>query len=533
MFWADRLGHDIEQKFQEKIKSGRPLIIRDEKTASGRVHVGSLRGVAIHGLLSEILSERNINNTYLFEINDHDPMDDIPATLDRKTYEPYLGKPLNTVPSPDGVAVNFAEYYAAEFIGVIKELGFSPEFYRVSDLYRSGKFNEAIRLALEHAEEIGKINREVSGSERSADRLPINVVCEQCGKVSTTVATSFDGERVSYTCKDVAFTNGCGYQGTVSPFNGRAKLPWKVEWAAKFKILDVDIEGAGKDHSTRGGSRQVAEAISRRVFNHEPPFNIPYEFFNIGGKKMSSSKGRGSSSREVADVFPPELVRLLLLQREPQRVIDFNPEGDTVPLLYDAYDSYAEKYFADRATQNQLSDFSRTFFLMHRPSDRPLLSAHFLPRFSYITYLVQMPHISITAHVEKEKGSTLTIEDVQEIELRETYARRWLDTYAPPEYQFFLQQTLPQAAKNFSTEQKTALKKVLEKIMSFGADSISGLELHTALHDIKNEMGIHPKDFFSAIYISFLDRASGPKAGWFLSVLDRDFVVQRLKEASV
>ena len=62
---------------------------------------------------------------------------------------------------------------------------------------------------------------------------------------------------------------------------------------------------------------------------------------------MSSSKGRGSSSREVADLFPPELVRLLLLQREPQRVIEFNPEGDTVPLLYDTYDSYAGKYFSD------------------------------------------------------------------------------------------------------------------------------------------------------------------------------------------
>ena len=287
MFWADRLGNEIEQKFKEKIASGKPLIIRDEKTASGRVHVGSLRGVALHGLISEILSERNINNTYLFEINDNDPMDDIPATLDRKIYEPYLGKPLNTVPSPDGKAANFAEYYAKEFIGVIRELGFSPEFYRVSDVYCEGKFNEVIRLALEHAGEIRKIYKEISGSERAEGWLPVNVICEKCGKVSTTVATSYDGEQVEYVCRDVTFTNGCGYQGKISPFNGRAKLPWKVEWAAKFKVIGIDIEGAGKDHSTRGGARQVAEAISRQVFHHEPPFNIPYEFFNIAGKKMS------------------------------------------------------------------------------------------------------------------------------------------------------------------------------------------------------------------------------------------------------
>ncbi len=532
MFWADRLGNEIEQKFKEKIASGKPLIIRDEKTASGRVHVGSLRGVALHGLISEILSERNINNTYLFEINDNDPMDDIPATLDRKIYEPYLGKPLNTVPSPDGKAANFAEYYAEEFIGVIRELGFSPEFYRVSDVYREGKFNEVIRLALEHAGEIRKIYKEISGSERAEGWLPVNVICEKCGKVSTTVATSYDGEQVEYVCRDVTFTNGCGYQGKISPFNGRAKLPWKVEWAAKFKVIGIDIEGAGKDHSTRGGARQVAEAISRQVFHHEPPFNIPYEFFNIAGKKMSSSKGRGSSSREVADLFPPELVRLLLLQREPQRVIEFNPEGDTVPLLYDTYDSYAGKYFSDIATGEQLSDFARTFFLMHKPVDRPRLSPHFLPRFSQIAYLVQMPHVSITDQVAQEKGSALVAEDVQEIESREKYARRWLDTYAPEEYQFVLQQTLPAAARDFSAEQKHALKKVLEKITALGDGPVDGLALHTALHDIKNEMGINPKDFFSALYISFLDRPSGPKAGWFLSVLKRDFVIRRLEAAS-
>ena len=40
MFWADKLADKIIQESQDKIAAGKTLVIRDEKTASGRVHVG-------------------------------------------------------------------------------------------------------------------------------------------------------------------------------------------------------------------------------------------------------------------------------------------------------------------------------------------------------------------------------------------------------------------------------------------------------------------------------------------------------------
>lgn len=44
MFWADKIAKEIKKE-----RGDGPLIIRDEKTMSGRVHIGSMRGVAIHG----------------------------------------------------------------------------------------------------------------------------------------------------------------------------------------------------------------------------------------------------------------------------------------------------------------------------------------------------------------------------------------------------------------------------------------------------------------------------------------------------
>lgn len=526
MFWADKIVEEIKQKYAEKIKSGAPLVIRDEKTASGRVHVGSLRGVAIHGIISEILNEQGIKNKYYFEINDFDPMDGLPVYLDEKTFLPHMGKPLCNVPSPDGKAENYAEYFAEEFMEVIRKTGFAPEYYRSSELYRTGKYNEAIKSALVQAEKIREIYQKISGSVKAEEWMPLQVICEQCGKIGTTKVVSFDGEKVEYVCEEnmVKWAKGCGYRGKISPFDGNAKLPWKVEWAAKFKIMGVDIEGAGKDHSGKGGSREIAAEISRQVFNYAPPYNIPYEFFVVGGKKMSASKGAGASSKEISDLLPPELLRYLLIGKDPKRVIDFIPDGDTMPILYDNYDKMSEYYFSDAE-----GDYKRVFLLSHTPEQRKNIIQRFLPRFSQMAFLVQMPHMNIEEMVEKIKGEKLTDNDQKEMEYRSQYALGWIRKYAPEDYKYELQEEeIPEAAKNFSPQQKAALKLVLEYVQA--QKELDGQELHTKFHDIKEQSGINPKDLFSALYLSFLGKDHGPKAGWFLSVLDKKFLERRLEE---
>jgi lysyl-tRNA synthetase class 1 len=382
-----------------------------------------------------------------------------------------------------------------------------------------------IRIALDKAGLIREIYKKKSGSVKEDSWLPLSVICEKCGKLSTTRATNWNGETVNYECGNfVEFANGCGHKGVTSPFDGKAKFPWKVEWAAKFTVLDVSIEGGGKDHSTRGGSRDVADAISREVFLREPPMNIPYEFFNVGGKKMSSSKGRGSSSREIADLLPPHILRFLLIQKEPQRVIEFDPEGDTVPLLFDAYDTYARNYF----TGNK-DDFARVFELVNVGKFKNGLEQRLLPRFSNIAYLVQMPHVDLYKEVEKLEGKPLGKKDIEETDLRVEYAKRWLSVYAPENFKFEIQKTLPEAAKDFTSEQKDALSLVVD---FFKANrTADGQAVHTALHEIKTKLAIEPKVFFEAIYISVLARKNGPKAGWFLSVLDKDFLIERFTEA--
>ncbi len=325
MFWADRIAKEIQTKYAD-VK--RPLVIRDEKTMSGRVHVGSMRGVAIHGLISEVLSEYGVENIYKYELNDFDPFDSVPGYLDQEKFKEYLGLPLYKVPSPEPGFPNYAEFYGAEFVEVHKKAGFTPEYYRATELYQSGKMDPYIKTALERAADIRRIDKEVSGSQKPDAWLPISVVCEKCGKIMTTTASDFDGETIAYACdRNPDGAVSCGHTGRVSPFGGNAKLFWKVDWAAKWVVVGVDIEGAGKDHSTKGGSRDVATHIAKEIFNHEAPFDVPYEFFLVGGKKMSSSKGRGSSAKDMSDLFPAELFRLVLIGKDINQQIDVDPKG--------------------------------------------------------------------------------------------------------------------------------------------------------------------------------------------------------------
>ena len=122
MFWADRIAKEIQDTVTPR--NGKNFLIRDEKTLSGRVHVGSMRGVAIHGLVSEALSEQGSENEYRYELNDFDPFDSIPPYLDKEVFTKHLGKPLYTVPSPEPGFNNFAEYFGAEFTSVHVKAGF-------------------------------------------------------------------------------------------------------------------------------------------------------------------------------------------------------------------------------------------------------------------------------------------------------------------------------------------------------------------------------------------------------------------------
>jgi len=500
-----------------------PQIINDSKTPSGRVHVGALRGVVIHDAVFRALKSRGVPVRYIFGVDDYDPLDELPAGQ-AEFFTPYLGAPLCNVPAPgDSKAPDMAEHFISEFFDVFRELGVHAETYRMRDIYRAGKFNESIDRILSSAPAVRRIYKEVSNSVRSEKWYPFQVVCENCGRIGTTEVTDYDGKEVTYSCRPnlVKWAKGCGHHGKMSPFDGKGKLPWKLEWVAKWQVLGVTIEGAGKDHTTKGGARDVSGACFKEIFGGTPPLNIPYEFFLVGGAKMSSSKGIGASARAVADFLPPELLRFLILRTQPKTPVNFAMSEEFIVKLLNDFDRLHGRTFTDEKIREDEKE------LYHLCEIEEPEGAYFDCNFQLILTFIQMPHVDLQAEMEKRKGAPLTEVEKKHLERRKHAARVWLEHYASEEDRIHLQETLPARASELGQAQRAFLHKLADEL---GAVAWEDDVLQAKVFDVARRTPIEQAAAFKAVYRMFLDKEQGPRAGALMAVLERDFVVRRLRE---
>jgi lysyl-tRNA synthetase class 1 len=258
------------------------------------------------------------------------------------------------------------------------------------------------------------------------------------------------------------------------------------------------------------------------VFRRPVPYAFAYEFLLYGGKKMGSSKAVGATAAEILEVLRPELARFLIVRPLPRRQLEFDPRGETIPTLYDEYDRAAAAYFHEAENP----DLARTFYYSRIAGDPP---RSYRPRFAKVAYLLQMPTVDLPRAIAREKGAPLTEADREELEHRVADARRWLTAYAPEHYKFEVLARLPTSVAMLTRVQRQYLARIAE---SLGGRAWTGEELHAHLHALKAEMGLTPREAFGAIYQAFLGKDSGPQAGWFLTALDPQFVVQRLREAA-
>jgi lysyl-tRNA synthetase class 1 len=293
----------------------------------------------------------------------------------------------------------------------------------------------------------------------------------------------------------------------MSPYGGNGKFPWKVDWPAHWKVIGITVEGAGKDHASKGGSYDIAMALCEEVFKYNKPFRLPYEFLLIGGKKMSSSKGIGLKAHDLVNILPSEVGRFLFARSGIKSQSNFDPiETNAIPVLFDDYQKAAEAYF-----NKGDNDLARAFELsrVEEIQKPPTI------RFSVLAQWVQMPNME--EEIKKEG-----------LESWAEYARVWVEKFAPENDKFTVQKTTPAVSKNLTNEQKAFLKKVAGELDK----ALGGEEFQTRIYELGKEMGLSGKEAFAAIYLSLIGKDHGPKAAWLILSLDKEFVKNRFNETS-
>ena len=520
LFWADAVAASLPRDIKH--------VIRDSKTPSGPVPISGLRGPVITDALYRTFREHGLDVRYVFTIDDFDPMDSASMKQQAGMGE-QMGKPLFKIPSPEP-GKDFARYHAERFLSTFERVGIHPqEIHWLRDLYGSGKLDHEIELVLKNADTVRRVYAEVSHVQKDQSWLPVWVICENCGKIGTTHATDFDGTSVAYECRRdyVSWASGCGHRGRISPFKGNAKLPWNLQWCAMWDYFDVTYEEGGKDLLTAGGSRDRANELYREIWKREPPAGLQHEFFNIGGKKMSTSKGVGASAIELVELYPGEIVRFLLLRTHPKRAVEFDPAGNTLPRLYDEYDRCADAYLEDPR-----SDFGKSWKLSQLAENaKPIL---FRVRFGTVADWLQIPSIEPHAEAAKRKKAPLVADESADLDRRIALAKVWLERWAPEEARFAVSSALPPATAMLSGPQREFLTRATAEI-----GRVTDPEaMQERLYEIAKEVGLTTpegkvsKAAFEALYYSFIGKHNGPRAAWLLITLDPAFVKQRMTEAA-
>jgi len=503
MYWADKIAKEI-------ISSGKykPYWVDDMKTPSGFAHIGSLRGPIIHSLIYRAIRDAGKKAIFTFVINDFDPADELPSEYKDKL-SGYLGFPLRKVPSPEEGFDSLGDFLADDLKKSMQSLGVEAEFLSSWEMYREGKFDEVIKTALDNAGKIQDIYQKVSGSKkREQGWLPLQVICEKCGRVGTTRVYAWDGKEVSYKCEPsmVTWAKGCGHEGKVSPFGGTGKLPWKIDWAAHWKVIGVTVEGAGKDHASAGGSYDIAMALCDEVFDFPKPYKLPYEFFLIGGKKMSSSKGLGLKAHDLVKIMPPELGRFLFTRTDFRQQINFDPVGTmAVPDLFDEYDRAWRAFI-----EGNDEDLARSFGLS-QIKIVPAKKDAFLPRFRDVINYFQQPGVDLKKKFEEIKGSALSKEEEAVLDERVRYSKIWLEEYAPQDAKFQVAVSV-RHAKVVGGLPNKFYQKLVESIGSVSSPE----ELEKKLYQIIKEQNLSPQVVFQGIYYAMIGKTYGPKAAWLI-----------------
>ncbi|MHC1570702.1 MAG: lysine--tRNA ligase [Methermicoccaceae archaeon] len=497
---ADEKVHWADVVAGELMKRGDEHVVACGITPSGPIHVGNMREVLTADLVYKALVDAGAHARLLYIADTFDPLRKRYPFLD-PSFEEHVKKPLSRIPCPCGSHESYADHFLEPFLDSLERLDVHPEVLKVHELYESGMYDDAILRALAHRDDIVHILEGVSSRKLPLGWSPFSVLCPSCGRLATAHVLGFDEQR-----KRVSFSCECGESGEVS-IRGGGKLVWRVDWAARWSILGITCEPFGKDHAAAGGSYDTGLRISREIYRYEPPYPVVYEWIQLRGTPMSSSKGVAVSIGDMLEVVPPDVMRYLIARIRPEKHIEFDPSTTLLQLVdeFEGLDKSSRTY--------ELSRTSHTIDVG-------------IPFRHMITVVQTAQSDQQVLDVLKRGG--YPVDDAEGVLSLARCARVWVERYAPDEFRFTLAQALPEAALSLTEKERKALAMLADAMEG----EMSADEIHAKIYAVADEVGIKPSKVFRAVYLAFLGKKSGPRAGWFLFSLDRNFVLKRLREAS-
>ncbi len=317
------------EKVADSLGAG-PHVVVSGISVSGNIHAGNLREVLVAEAVADALRARGEEVRFIFHADTIDPLRKIAPGIP-KNYEEYIGHSLSDIPDPEGCHVSYAEHFLAPFEEALRGMDMDVEVLRSHELYEQGVYTEVTRESIEHTDELRGILQDVTAGRCPSIGRPICHAARQAGLQGCVSSSTCRSRPASCSPTRTASRSAADYS------KGEGKLGWRVELAARWKALGVTFEPFGKDHTSRGGSTDTADRMSREVFRYPVPGRYEYEWIGLKGRgDMSSSRGIVLLPKDLLQIMPPNAVRRIILGRDPARRFDIDLEAG-FPRFMDEY----------------------------------------------------------------------------------------------------------------------------------------------------------------------------------------------------
>ncbi len=461
---------------------------------SGLPHIGTFGEVLRTTMVRrafEVLSD--IPTKLICFSDDLDGMRKVPGNVpNQEELAKYLQVPLTSVPDPFGTHDSFGDHNNAMLQRFLDTFGFDYEFYSARQFYRSGQFDDVLRLCAERYDELMKIMLKSLRDERQQTYSIFLPIHPESGRVLYVPMKHVDAKEAT-----VTFDDEDGREWTLPVTGGNVKLQWKPDFGARWAALGVDFEMYGKEHAT---NEKIYDSICRAL-GQRPPEHFSYELFlDDQGQKISKSSGNGISIDEWLSYASTESLSYFMYQKpKTAKRLYF----DVIPKAMDEYHQQLRAY----PGQDDKGKLNNPVFHIHGEN---VPQSHMVVPFAMLLNLA-----SVSGAQDKDQlwgfiqryAPEATPETNPDMDQAAAYAVRYFNDFVKPQ----------RAYRAPSEPEREALQSLRDALAAYDGE-VDDEALQSVVYSVGRDRFDPLRGWFTALYEVLLGASQGPRFGGFIAL---------------
>ena len=493
--WPFEEARAILKRYEKKAPEKGHVLFETGYGPSGLPHIGTFGEVARTTMIRrafEVISD--IPTRLICFSDDLDGMRKVPENVpQQEMLRQHMQKPLTSVPDPYGQYDSFGGHNNAMLRRFLDTFGFEYEFYSATEFYRSGQFDDTLRLATERYEKIMDIMLASLREERQQTYSCFLPIHPETGRVLYVPVKHVD--KVNHT---ITFDDEDGREWVLPVTGGNVKLQWKPDFGARWAALGVDFEMYGKDHSTNTPIYDgICEVLGGRKPNH-----FTYELFlDEVGQKISKSKGNGLTIDEWLTYAASESLSYFMYQKPKTAKRLW---WDVIPKAVDEYHQQLRAY-PDQDLDAQVNNPVWHIHGGHPPESKMVVPFSMLLNLASVAGAKDAAGLWGYIRAYAPEASPETHPD--------------LDAAAGYAVRYFADKIAPARSYRLPNEQERAAIADLRARLAGHEGSHDPEELQSIVYAVGKEHGFEPlRDWFKALYEVLLGASEGPRFGGFVAL---------------